>query len=273
MATQSKLNLLTTIPLSGLLFGALFSAHAFAAAPVKGAAASKPAASPAPAPENPKQALGAQILWKQYYLYTVAGVAKGYFEETAERRPAEKQLAVSQRWVEVDGGRTETFIGSVAADDAALTPVAFFSERSGAGHSYKLDGRAKGSDLSMSYRSLTPPGPSAQKKTAMKPGTILSNFVPLFLSRLDPAKGATRFFAVVEDARDGNFETRAGTALLQAVKKDIQGQTCRKARVEFNGQIGEWWVATDGRLCEFSLPDAKAKLSLSTEEAAKKAIP
>ena len=242
-----------------------------AAAPAK--EAPQPAAPLSALSPAPSAAGETKTLWKQYYLYTVNGQAKGYFEETAERREKEKQLAVSQRWVETDGGRTETFIGAVAEDNAALTPVAFFSERTGPRSAYKLDGRAKGSELSMTFRSTKPPSPAAQKKTAMKPGTIFSNFVPLYLSRLDPAKGAVRFYAVVEDARDGNFETRSGTALVQAVKKDIQGQTCRKARVEFNGQIGEWWIAQDGRLCEFSLPELKAKLSLSTEEAAKKAIP
>jgi hypothetical protein len=240
------------------------------------ALAAAPAKAPAKALSSPAELAApteTKVLWKQYYLYAIGGKPMGYFEETAERRGKEKQLAVSQRWVETEGGRTETYIGSVAADDEKLSPVAFFSERTGAGQSYKLDGRAKGTELSMSYRSTTPPGPPAQKKTVMKPGTILANFLPLFLAKLDPAKGAVRFYAVVEDARDGNFETRAGTALLQAVKKEIQGQSCRKARVEFNGQIGEWWIATDGRLCEFTLPELKAKLTLSTEEAAKKAIP
>ncbi|RZA08552.1 MAG: hypothetical protein EOP11_04515 [Proteobacteria bacterium] len=224
------------------------------------------AAAPGPGAE-------AQILWKQYYLFTVNGVAKGYFEETAERRPKEKQLSVSQRWVETEGGRTETYIGAVAEDNAKLSPVAFFSERTSAEHAYKIDGRAKGQELSMTFKSAIPPSPPIAKKTKMKAGTIFSNFVPLYLSKLDPSKGAVRFDAVVEDARDGNFETRAGTALLQAVKKTIHGQDCRKARVEFNGQIGEWWIATDGRLCEFSLPQVKAKLTLATEEEAKKALP
>lgn len=210
-------------------------------------------------------------LWKQFYLYTVNGQAVGYFEETAERRTKEKQLAVSQRWVENEnGGRTATYIGAVAKDDGKFTPVAFFSERTGEGKSYKLDGRAKGDTLSMTYKPNA--GASANKKTKMKPGTILSNFVPLYLAKLDPNKGEVQFSAVVEDARDGNFETRGGTALVQAVKKEIQGRACRKAAVEFDGIVGEWWIATDGRLCEFFIPANKSKLTLSTEEEAKKAL-
>lgn len=211
-------------------------------------------------------------LWKQFYLYTVNGQAVGYFEETAERRGKEKQLAVTQRWVETESGGTETYIGAVAKDDGKFTPVAFFSERTGGGKSYKLDGRAKGNTLSMTYKPTVPAGPTANKKTKMKPGTLLSNFVPLFLAKLDPNKGEVRFDAVVEDARDGNFETRGGTALVQAVKKEIQGRECRKAAVEFDGIVGEWWIATDGRLCEFFIPANKSKLTLSTEADAKKAL-
>lgn len=217
---------------------------------------------------------GVATLWKQYYLYSVNGKARGYFEETAERRPKEKQLAVSQNWVEMDDGtRTETFNGSVAKDDAHLTPVAFFSERSAGKFTYKIDGRAKGKTLSMNFKPTSPEGPAVHKTTTLQSNTIFSNFVPLFLKKLDPNSGPASFAAVVEDAHDGNFTSRKGVASFSSSKREIEGKTCRKANVNFDGSKSEWWVAVDdGRLCEFTAPTEGARLKLSTEADAKKAL-
>lgn len=210
-------------------------------------------------------------LWKEYYLYSVSGKVAGYYEETAERRAGEKQLAVSQRWVEKEDGGSETWIGAVAKDDGKFTPVAFFSERTGPSLSYKIDGRVKGQSLTMNFTSGKPVPHSSQAKTKITPTTILSNFVPFLLAAKEPGKSST-FSAVVEDARDGKYLAREGKAEITAVKKEVKGHSCRKATVSFAGVSGEWWVATDGRLCEFSVSANNSKLELSTEAEAKKAF-
>lgn len=220
-------------------------------------------------------ALGAtpnRTLWQEWYLYTVDGVAQGYFEETMESRPAEKNLALTQRWVEKENGRTETYIGSVAMDDQKLTPVAFFSERTGPNEAYKIDGRAKSGNLRMNFTAVKPKGQPQKKAVKIHAGLILSNFVPLLLARHDSTKGPLLFSAVVEDARDGKFDSRDGRAELATTTKDIKGQKCRLAAVEFNGIAGEWWFTTEGKLCRLELPSAKSKLELTTEAEAKKAL-
>jgi hypothetical protein len=224
-------------------------------------------------PASPASPPATKQLWRQWYLYTSGGQAAGYYEETAERRPGEKHLAVSQRWVEkeADGQRTETFIGSVSQDNPKLTPVAFFSERSGPARAYKLDGRAKGAQLELTYKPVTPPGANVRKVAALKGTTLLSNFVPLFLARR-PAGGETRFEAVVEDARDGNFDVRPGAAEVFGVTRQVQGDSCRKAVVDFAGVAAEWWFTKEGKLCEISIPQNQAKLTMTTEADAKKAL-
>lgn len=228
------------------------------------------ASAAAPAKKNPPPAN--ETLWRQWYLFTAAGVPQGYYEETVERRPAEKHLAVSQRWVEKEGGRTETFIGSVAFDTPKLAPVAFFSERTGAAKSYKLDGRAKGAKLELTYKPVQPPGANIRKSALLKPTTVLSNFVPILLSRRALSPGAFQFEAVVEDARDGNFDVRPGAAEVLGVNKQIGGQTCRKAIVDFAGEQAEWWITKEGRLCELTIHGSQAKLVMTTEAEAKKAL-
>lgn len=201
----------------------------------------------------------------------MGGVAQGYFEETMERRPADHHLAISQRWVENEGGPSETYIGSVAMDDGNLTPVAFFSERKGA-RVYKIDGRVKNGKLEMTFKPLKPAGKNTKKSVAIKPNVLLSNFVPLRLATHDTAKGSLSFSAVVEDAKDGNFDSRVGSAEVFGVKKDIKGISCRKSIVEFEGIAGEWWVTSEGKLCELSIPSNQSRLERTTESEAKKAL-
>jgi hypothetical protein len=212
-----------------------------------------------------------QIVWKAWYLYTVAGTPQGYFEEILEKRPGDKHLALTQRWVEFDGGREETYIGSVALDNANLSPVAFFSERKGP-RVYKIDGRAKGGQLNMTFKPIKPAGKNTKKTVMLGPNVLLSNFVPLKLSRHEASAGTLNFSAVVEDAKDGNFDLRTGSAEVFGVTKEIKGATCRKSIVEFEGVAGEWWVTKEGKLCELSLPASKSKLELTTESEAKKAF-
>lgn len=212
-----------------------------------------------------------KTLWKEWYVYTVGGVAKGYFEETMELRPADKQLALTQRWVEDDSGRHETYIGSVAADDRKLTPIAFFSERKGATGEYKIDGRARNGKLQMSFTQLKPKPAKHKKEVSLAGKLVLSNFVPLLLARHDHGKGALDFVAVVEDARDGKFDAREGRAEVMGMTKEIKGNTCRRADVEFNG-LAEWWFTKEGKLCLVSVPGSKAKIELSTEAEAKKSL-
>jgi hypothetical protein len=213
-----------------------------------------------------------KTLWKEWYVYTVAGKAVGYFEETVESRPAEKQIALTQRWVENENGRHETYIGSVATDDAKLNPVAFFSERKGPAGEYKIDGRAKNGRLIMTFTQLKPKSAKDKKTITLPPKLILSNFVPLLLARADAGKSAIAFTAIVEDARDGKFDARAGQAEIHGVNKDIKGQNCRRADVEFNGIAGEWWFTKEGKLCSVSMPAGQSKLEISTEAEAKKSL-
>lgn len=212
-----------------------------------------------------------QVLWKEWYLFTTNGAAQGYFEEVMEKRPGDKHLAVTQRWVEKEGGRTETYIGSVAADDGKLTPVAFFSERKGPKEVYKIDGRVKGGQLDMNYKPTKPKGQTVKKSAPVASDMVLSNFLPLLLARHEGG-GEFKFSAVVEDARDGNFSSRAGTAEVFGKTKEIRGQSCRRTVVEFNGVDGEWWITKEGKLCDLLMPGTQQRLQLTTEADAKKAL-
>lgn len=213
-----------------------------------------------------------KTLWKEWYVYSVAGVNQGYFEEVMESRPADKQLALTQKWVENDSGKHETYIGSVAADNAKLTPVAFFSERKGPASEYKIDGRAKNGQLSMNFTQMKPKAAKDKKTIGLSASLILSNFVPTLLARSDAGKGVISFNAIVEDARDGKFDSRSGKAEIHGVKKEIKGLSCRRADVEFNGIVGEWWFTQEGKLCAVIMPESKSKLEISTEAEAKKSL-
>jgi hypothetical protein len=221
---------------------------------------------------GPAAAAANKTLWKEWYVYSVTGVAQGYFEETMESRPGEKQLALTQRWVEKEGGRHETYIGSVAADDADLTPVAFFSERKGPTGGYKIDGRAKNGKLQMNFTQVKPKPAKERKTVDLSSHLVLSNFVPLLLARHDPGKGPLEFLALVEDARDGKFDARTGHAEVHGVTKQIKSLSCRRADVTFNGLAGEWWFTKEGKLCSVSMPGSQSKLEISTEAEAKKSL-
>lgn len=212
-----------------------------------------------------------KLLWKEWYLFSVAGVPQGYFEEVAENRPGEKQIAITQKWVEKDGGKTETYIGSVASDDGKLTPVAFFSERKGA-KVYKIDGRVKAGKLEMTFKPIKPKGKNGRKSVAVDDNVLLSNFVPMKLASHNPNEGSFNFSAVVEDAKDGNFDSRTGSALVFGITKEIRGNTCRKSVVEFEGVAAEWWVTKEGKLCDLTNASQKYRLELSSEKEAKKAL-
>lgn len=216
-----------------------------------------------------------KTLWNEWYLYSVGGEAKGYFEETLERRPGEKQLAITQKWVEKDGptgGRSETYIGSVVQDSKALKPVAFFSERTGPQKSYKIDGRVKSGKLTITFTPIQPKGKPSRKSVKVLPGLHFSNFVPLLLAYADPAKGAVEFEALVEDAQDGRFGSRSGRADILGVTKKINDAACRKAIVEFDGIAGEWWFTPEGKLCEMQVPSSGSQLRRVTRAEAEKAL-
>ncbi len=211
-----------------------------------------------------------QILWQEWYLLTKDGVAQGYFEETMERRPGDKHLALSQRWVEK--GKSETYIGSVVQDNKDLTPVAFFSEKKSATNAYKIDGRAKNGKLEITFKPLKPAGKQERKSLALKQKILLSNFLPKALSFHIGDPGSFSFIAVVEDAQDGIFDSRTGVADVSETSKNFKGTPCYRSIVTFNGLPGEWWITKDGKLCELQLPTTESKVQWTTEAEAKKAL-
>lgn len=210
-----------------------------------------------------------ETLWKEWYLYTANGRAAGFFEETAEKRLGDKQISVTQRWVEREGTLSETYIGAVAADDGKFTPVAFFRERKQGGKENKVDGRVKGGSLEITVKAAN--GGKERKSVLVKPGMYLSNLLSLVLASKKPGKEPFTFQAIVEDVRDGNYDPMEGAALISETTKKINGLACRKVTVEFNGQA-EWWVAPNGKVCEISAPANGTKIALSTEKDAKKAL-
>lgn len=209
-------------------------------------------------------------LWKEWYLYTANGVPQGYFVEEAERRGKEKEIALSQRWFEVDDGGTETYIGAVAKDDGKFSPVAFFSERKGPNRNYKLDGRVKGNSLEMTFKPVIPPGANLRHSVKLEKNMILSMFLTMKIAK--QKIGSTAFTAVVEDAKDGNFDLRPGSAEIQGATKKVNGLECRRAAVMFNDSEDEWWVAKDGRICEIRIRANQSRLLLTTEAEAKAAL-
>ncbi len=214
----------------------------------------------------------ATVLWRQWYLLETNGVTTGYFEEVAERRTKDNHLSITQRWVENDNGRAETYIGSVAKDEKSLYPVAFFSDRKSKNSSYKIDGRVKDGKLTLTFKPQTPKGKSEKKVVPIKEGIIFSNFVPLYLSKQFGGAKDLEFLAIVEDARDANFDSRIGKAEFFGVTKEFQGNKCRKIHLEFNGMAGEWWISSEGKLCELRIPSNQSVLTLTTEAEAKKRL-
>lgn len=212
------------------------------------------------------------VLWKQWYLLEVNGTVTGYFEEVAERRSKDKHLSITQRWIENDGGKAETYIGSVAKDEKSLYPVAFFSDRKSKSSSYKIDGRAKDDKLTLTFKPDIPKGKNQKKTVPLKEGIIFSNFVPFYLAKQFGDNKEIEFLAIVEDARDANFDARVGKAEFFGISKDFQGTKCRKVNLEFNGMNGEWWISSEGKLCELRIPGNQSVLTMTTETEAKKRL-
>lgn len=212
-------------------------------------------------------------LWHEWYLYEVAGLPKGYYEETAEKRPKDLQVAISQNWLELEEGGTKTYIGSVARDLPELNPVAFFCERSNAKISYKLDGRSEGGMLKLLFKPIQPKSVNIQKEIVTEKGAFLSNFLPMILAKLPTSQVTpSKFRAIVEDARDGNFEMRELVIQPTNEEKETRGNKCRKFAVAFNGVEGLWWVSKIGKLCEIQLPALQSKIELSEEAIVKKKV-
>jgi hypothetical protein len=209
-------------------------------------------------------------LWKEWYLYTANGIPQGYFVEELEKRPKEKQVAISQRWFEIEDGGTETFIGAVAKDDAKLTPVAFFSERNGKQRTYKLDGRVKNGKIEMTFKPVIPQGANLKHSVKMEKDMILSMFLSMRIAK--QKSGSIPFTAVVEDAKDGNFEARPGSAELQGATKKIRDLDCRRSAVMFNDSEDEWWLTKEGKICEIRIRANQSRLTLTTETEAKAAF-
>ncbi|HEY8278601.1 MAG TPA: hypothetical protein VIH99_03190 [Bdellovibrionota bacterium] len=212
-----------------------------------------------------------ETLWTAWYLITQKGSPVGYFEETAEKRPSDRQIAVTQKWVEKAGARTETYIGSVSGEEH-LAPVAFFVERKGP-KPYKTDARAKGKRLEVTFK---PGSPDLAKSTEYAPladGTFFSSFVPMAIARrFAGQKGAFAFTAVVEDGGDMDVEVKKGLAEAQPSEKKIGKEECRQVLVKFDGKLQEWWITKKGKTCLVEFPDSDTKMELSTEALAKKAL-
>jgi hypothetical protein len=208
-------------------------------------------------------------LWREWYLVTRNGEALSYFEEIAEKRPAEKQLAITQSWVENAGGRSELYLGSVA-ESASLRPVAFFADRKGA-KPYKIDGRAKDGKIEITFKPGTPELAKSTEYTPLPQGMLLSNFLGIALSRHFGKKGGLAFTALVEDAGGMNVEVKSGSATAGAGEKKIGKESCREAVVRIDGKAQNWWVARSGKVCLVEIPGAGTRMELSTEALAKKA--
>lgn len=214
----------------------------------------------------------AETLWNEWYLVTQNGKAVSLFQETAEKRAKEGELAITQRWVEKLGGeRTETYIGSVSSQEK-LAPVAFFVERKGA-KPYKTDGRAKNNQLEITFKPGTPDLAKSTEITPLGAGFYFSSFLPSAISRhFLGGKEAFAFTAVVEDGGDMNVEVKKGTVDVSSNSRKIGKETCREAVINFDGKVQEWWITRTGKVCLVSFPDSATKMELTTQKAAKKAL-
>jgi len=214
-----------------------------------------------------------EMLWKEWYLISQKGVAVGYFEETAERRPSEKQLAVTQKWVEKMDGKAETYIGSVA-DEARLKPVAFFVDRKGGSEvkSYKTDGRVKDKKIEITFKPVAASLAKSTEITSLQPSMYLSSFVPMAVARHFKEKGPLAFVALVEDSGDMSVAIKKGLAEVLKEEKKIGSETCRSVVIHFGGQLQKWWITKAGKACLVEFPDSGTKMELSSEKQAKKAV-
>lgn len=225
-----------------------------------------------PAPVLAKGSAPVQ-LWQEWYLITQNGAAVGYFEETAERRPGDKQVAITQKWVEKADGLAETYIGSVA-EEARLKPVAFFVERKAASEdkSYKTDARVKDKKIEITFKPASAALAKSTEVTNLTADTFLSSFMGMAVARNFKGTKPVAFTAVVEDGGDMNVEIKKGTVELSSREKKFGSDNCRAALVEFNGKTQEWWVTKAGKTCEVLIPSSSVKMALSSEAAAKKAV-
>jgi|GEM_PF-5213136 len=215
-----------------------------------------------------------ETLWKEWYLISQKGVAVGYFEETAERRTGEKQLAITQKWVEKMDGKAETYIGSVA-EESRLKPVAFFVDRKVGGDeskTYKTDGRVKDKKLEITFKPASASLSKSTEVTSLQPSMYFSSFVPMAVARHFKEKGPLNFVAVVEDGGSMNVEVKKGLAEVQKDEKKIGSENCRSAIIHFGGQLQQWWITKAGKVCLVEFPDSKMKMELSDEQAARKAV-
>lgn len=220
----------------------------------------------------PGSAASSKNLWQEWYLVTQNGQGISLFEETYEIRAKEKQVAVTQKWIEkAAGARSEVYIGSVA-EEGSLAPVAFFSERKGP-KAYKIDGRVADKKLEVTFK---PGSPDLAKSTdflPLSPGIAFSSLIPTAIARqFNENKKSLDFTAIVEDGGDMNVEVKKGSAEIGTVEKKIGKETCRGAVLQFNGQTQEWWITKKGKVCLVEFPSSGVRMELSTEKAAKKAL-
>lgn len=214
----------------------------------------------------------AEKLWTEWYLVSQKGAPVSMFEETAEKRGAEGELSITQRWVEkINGARSETYIGSVSSQES-LAPVAFFVERKGP-KPYKTDGRVKNRQLEITFKPGTPDLAKSTELTPLGAGYYFSSFLPSAVSRhFLGGKESFAFTAVVEDAGDMNVEVKKGTVDVSTKSKKIGKETCREAVINFDGRVQEWWITRTGKVCLVEFPDSATKMELTTKRAAKKAL-
>lgn len=209
-------------------------------------------------------------LWNEWYLISVDGTATSYFQETAERRPTENSIAITQNWVEADG--SEVYIGSVSSAEKDLRPIAFFSVRKSKTINHKIDARTTGKKLIVTLKQQNKKASKIEKSIEIKPGLYLSSFLPMAVSRKIGEKGAFQFNAVVEESHEEAFEVRKGIVEVTGESKKVNSMACHGALIQIDGTISEWWITKDGKVCEVSYPSTNTKMVLTTEEKAKKAL-
>lgn len=214
-----------------------------------------------------------QQLWKEWYLITQNGEALGYFEEIAERRPGEKQIAITQRFTEKLGGGAEVYVGSVA-EEARLKPVAFFVDRKAGSEekSHKTDARVKNRKIEITFR---PASAALAKSTEIVPlsnDLYLSSFVPMAVARAFGGKKMAPFTALVEDGPNMSVEVKKGAAEITKQEKKIAGNTCRGVVLTMSGQEQDWWITKEGKACLMEVGSLGLKMALTTEAEAKKAL-
>jgi hypothetical protein len=218
-------------------------------------------------------AVPASPLWHEWYTVSREDKIVSTYEETAERRPRDEQVAVTQKWVErVDGKKTEAYIGSVATD-GNFAPVAFFVERTGGERAYKTDGRVNNGQLEVTFKVVSGAKAKTRGTTPVGPGTYLSTFVSFAVAKHLSEKGAFQFTALVEDDGKMNVEIKKGFVEIQGEEKKIGGESCGEALIRIDGSVQEWWITRQGKTCLVVFPDSGTRLELSSQNAVKKASP